>query len=267
MDGPDMFDRPLKLPDFVGAVVILGASFLLAAGLFMPRMVCVMFGMRLFWNQATSPEIIQMTLYEGTEFIFALITGMLAMSACRTLVPGAGLAQAGVLTAIVCLIYGIITMLLQGRLPAFFFPTYLDLAADLPGWLMGYYLAGGQGARQEMGLALPGALAGGSAVIITLAVLQPAYFPFYTPAPVYVSQSFHSVPVPPEPADQAGEQEPATQFVTPSFHSVPVPQPGSSDDQPVYVAPTAAPYVPPSLTPPPITPNSQTTPIQDPSQN
>jgi len=258
-----MFDRPLKLPDFVGAILILAVTFLLAAGLFVPRMYFVTFGMLLFWNQAHSPDTIQLVLYEGVEVIFAVFTGLLAMSACRVLVPGAGLAQAGVLAALGGLVYGIITMLLQGKLPPYFFPTYLDLAADLPGWLLGYYLASGEGARRELGVAMPGALAGGSAVLITLAVLQPSYFPFYAPAPDYVSQSFHPVPMPPSAPEQGNVAQPATQFVAPNFHPVPVPP----QDQPVYVAPTTAPYVPPSLTPPPITPDAQTTPIQIPSQN
>jgi hypothetical protein len=192
---------------------LLGLTFLLQAAFFLPRMICVMDGMMLLWNPRLDPNLFQENLYEGFGFLFALLAGMLAMAGVRLLLPLARRPATIMGAAAIICFYGVLTILLSGRLPAFFFPIYLDLSAAIPGWLIGYYVAGGRETWESFGLAKIASVAAPAFAVVAAVVVAPWYMPFYTAAqsPGFLGSTFHPVPV--------KQNSNANQI--PTFHTVP----------------------------------------------
>jgi hypothetical protein len=179
------------------------------------------------WNQAQSPWPLEEILYEGSDFLFALLTGALAMAACRAFVPWARRPVIIFGAASIILAYAVLTILLHGKMPAYFFPIYLDLSAAIPGWLIGYYLAAGSETWHSFGVARIAALAGPAVLVVAAVVVAPLYMPFYMPGSIVqrptVDATFQPVPVQqnsaasftPPPASDDPDQMPTFHTVSP----------------------------------------------------
>jgi hypothetical protein len=185
------------LANAAAVVTLVTLTFFLQAAFFLPRIICVMNGMRLLWNPSHSPDFIQESLYEGFDFLFALLAGILSMAGVRLLMPWAWRPIMIFGATSIIFLYSVLTILLHGRLPAYFFPIYLDLSAAIPGWLIGYYLAGGRETWDSFGFAKIASLAVPAFLVVAAVVIAPLYMPFYVAVqrPVLVGSPFHPVPI------------------------------------------------------------------------
>jgi len=212
------------LSDFAGVIVIILLTFLLHAAFFIPRAICVMQGMMMFWNQAHSPDLIADTLYEGVDFLFALLAGILSMAAVRLFAPSGRRAIIILSAATIIFLYSLLTIFLHGKLPQFFSPVYLDLSAAIPGWLIGYYLAGGREIWENFGPAKIAFVTAPACIAVAALVITPWYMPFYAEVqhPVLVSPTFSQVPQPQNPGAYVPQQSSSNDpDQIPSFHPVP----------------------------------------------
>jgi hypothetical protein len=180
-------------------------------------------GMTVLWNPSHSPDGLQEILYEGFDFLFAVLAGALAMAGGRIFVPWARRSVMMLGAAAIIFLYSILTIVMQGRLPAYFFPIYLNLSGAIPGWLIGYYLAGGRETWESFGIAKIAAVIAPASVVVAAVVIAPWYMPFYVAEqrPVFVGSTFHPVPV--EQNSGASFTPPPSNGseIMPSFHSVP----------------------------------------------
>ncbi len=205
-----------------GVVVLLTLTCCLQAAFFLPRMICVMDAMTLLWNPSNSPNSLQEILYEGFDFLFALLAAALAMAAGRIFVPRARRSVMILGAASVIFFYSVLTILMQGRLPAYFFPIYLDLSAAIPGWLIGYYLASGRETWESFGIAKITAVFAPASVVVAAVVIAPWYMPFYVAAqrPVFIGSTFHPVPMQQNAGSSFTPAPISGSAIIPSFHSV-----------------------------------------------
>jgi hypothetical protein len=196
-----------------GTAVLVVLTFFLHAAFSLPRMLCIMTLMHALWNPSHSPAPLNEILFEVFDFLFAMLAGVLAMAATRQFVPRAQRPMIILVAVPIILVYGLVTILLQGRLPAFFFPIYLDLSAAIPGWLIGFYLAGGREARESFGVSRIAAVAGPAAVVVGALVMAPSFMPFYVAVQrPTVDATFHPVLPPPSPGASFTPPPPPPQF-------------------------------------------------------
>lgn len=219
-----MLKNNLFLSIIFATLAVLFLTFLLQGAFFLPRIYLVESGMFAFWNQTSPPDILLTALYLAAAFIFALLTGLLAPAAAKFIFRNSeqeshGIAASLILAAAAELVYAICTIILHGRVPAFFFPIYLDLAGSLPGWFIGYFLACGPAVRRVFTFP-PLALLGGACTIIMAAVvIAPEKMPFYMASAPFFTMPTATGPESSNPADGSSGDG----YVTPSFHKVPEP--------------------------------------------
>jgi hypothetical protein len=146
-------------------------------------------------NPLDQHALVTIALYEVAEFLFAVLAALLAVASSRMLFRSAA-------THIVCasatgllLLYALITLAMHGRVPMFFFPVYLDLAASLPGWLIGFLVAGGSIALREYGAGTFFTLGGLTTCVVAAVVIAPIYVPFYVRGGIIPMQRDARLPI------------------------------------------------------------------------
>jgi hypothetical protein len=183
----------------IGVLVVL--TFFLQAAFTTPRMICTIASIGAGWRELRGPTPWQEFIFVAFDVLFALLAGALAMEGGRLFVPWARRPVMFFGAAPVIFFYSILTILLHGRLPAYFFPIYVNLAAAMPGWFAGYAIAGGGKIRESFSARKLAAFAGPGVLVILAVALTPWYTPFYESAsrPVYVQSHFQPVLPPPSP--------------------------------------------------------------------
>jgi hypothetical protein len=195
------FDKREAGIQAAGVAVLVVLTFFLQAAFTTPRMICTIDSMGMRWGQLHGLTLLQQLDFVAFDFLFALLAGALAMAGGRLFVPWAARPVMFFGAAAVIFFYAVLTILLHGRLPAYFFPIYINLAAAIPGWFAGYAIAGAGEIRRSFNARKLAAFAGPGVLVVLAVALTPWYTPFYEAAarPVYVRSHFQPVLPPPSP--------------------------------------------------------------------
>jgi hypothetical protein len=173
--------------DFGAIILAFAVTFFLNAAFTIPRLMSMSLVFTQVWGSspvsALSHNPTNVTaVYEFLVFLFALPAGFLAIAATRVVARNSDVGFVCVGVSSVMLLYAIATLALRGRVLSFC-PVYLDLTAALPGWFIGYFMAGG-GEAFEFSKALPAALSLGIVIISAAVAIEPSYLPFYMPVSI-----------------------------------------------------------------------------------
>lgn len=227
-------------PEFTGFIIATLLTLILQSLFTIPRMLLVLVGMELLWNQNSSPEPIQMILFNVLDFVFALFVGRLAMSGTRFIVKGADMPSVFLLSAWVILPLSLLTMI-PNNIPGMFIPPAHDLYAALPGWMIGFYFSCHKKTEPHPGSGKTSAIAAATLLVAVILALSPvhrhgpmnglnrAFMP-------HVSATFHPVP-------QDAPVPPADNNKMPVF--TPAPPSGGNNQMPEFT------HVPPQALPAP----------------
>ena len=186
-----LLDHRLGIADFIAISCLIALTFFLTDALGLPRFIALAALLKVvggdmggnFRDYSHQHEVLVTVTYEFMVFVFALLAGVLAVSVVRSLVKSARISVVCLISAIMMLIYAAFSIVSQGSVPAFL-PSYLNVAAALPGWFIGYFLRCGADARSDYSTRAIVMMMGLTAVISVAVGVVPNYFPVSVSEPV-----------------------------------------------------------------------------------